>query len=258
MVFSNWSLNEGVDQAALFEEEEEDQYEVEDENARISYVFSYESNHNTNSLKDSELVISVGNAASSFIKTYVDLPQYDIIAQYLPSTKDTGKSSKHQTCQLLKRESTVLCLLQYHVEDKDFASWVENLIKEINPTNVSVISSSPRSNFIGLNRELDSDADFLRCLKSLKCSLSTRVKPLEEGNMVRNLPAAVMRYCSAFKRSCILYIAYMESHFVDVFTLKTIAPVLQDISLFQVKDNILQEKLRNFEGCGVADNNVYI
>ena len=46
MVFPNWSVNECVDQAALFEEEEEDQYEEEDVNNRISYTIEYEEGYN--------------------------------------------------------------------------------------------------------------------------------------------------------------------------------------------------------------------
>lgn len=41
MVFGMWTVSEGLDQVAQYEEEDEDQYESEDPNKRIRYQLNY-------------------------------------------------------------------------------------------------------------------------------------------------------------------------------------------------------------------------
>merc|ERR1711973_974252 len=85
---------------------------------------------------------------------------------------------------------------------------------------------------------------------------------LEHGTVVSGLAAAVMSYCEVVGVAATLFISFTESHFVDVFTLKNFQvvlgePVLKDC-LPLVARSVVAQKLKGFEGLGVADNNLYI
>ena len=84
---------------------------------------------------------------------------------------------------------------------------------------------------------------------------------LEHGTVISDLPAALMSYCQMFDIPALTYTSFTESHFVDVFTLKTLETVLADPmlkNLPRLGKTVLAGKLRDFEGVGVADNNLYI
>jgi len=71
-------------------------------------------------------VICIGGAANSFFEVYVDLSSYTHLASISPSNlKDETnlKSKSKHFCHIYKSDSTITCLLKYHVEPKDAMSW---------------------------------------------------------------------------------------------------------------------------------------
>ncbi|XP_066935054.1 proteasome assembly chaperone 1-like [Clytia hemisphaerica] len=265
MVLGNWTLTEAVDQTAFFEEEEENQYECEDEETRTQYQFHFMDNHDTKSFEADELIICIGSG-NAFIETYTNMGDSQHIASYLQSKSDSdsshNKSSKKNSCHVYKSLKTLICSLKYHIEPKDLHNWTSTLLQNINVNNIKVLCQSPKY-LLRNQRESDhgdgNDIDVLRCLSChAERSSSLKVKVLENQNIVKDLPAAMFNYCSAYEKSCTLYIAYTESHFVDVFTLKCFEPLLKEVTLSnQVSDSVLATRLKNFEGYGVS-NNVYI
>lgn len=259
MAFANWTLSEAVDHTAFFEEEEDDQYEEEELETRTTFDVVLEQDQKSDCLECKELVLCIGNAANAFVDIFIDLENYQKIAS-INTSKNESKTPKNKklSCHIYKSSTTLVIQLKYHIEPKDFFKFTTALLNSVKCKQVHVLCSLPK--YFLHSRDSDhGDTDVLRCLRSKDFvaneKTSTKIPTLEEGNIIKDIPASVFNHCNAYNTPCSLYMAYTESHFVDGFTLKCFQSLLQEVEIpKQVPDAVLVKRLRNFEGCGAADN----
>jgi len=258
--FGMWDVGNSFYEAVDLEDEEEDQYEEESLEKRTVFNVNCD---DPESLFGDVLVISTGTAATTFIEMYIDLPPNHIGEMVELNTEENtqSKNVKNQSSLLYKVDRKIICQCKQLVKPEDSHNWIKKLISLTKPQQVIVLSSQSKSSFQGNLQLKNSGTDILRHLKSswydekLSCNL------LECGNIVSSLPAAVLAYCQMFNLPAALYVNFTESHFVDVFSLKAYQQVLNDKflkDLPQVSKSIVSQRLKNFDGVGVADNNLYI
>jgi len=258
--FGMWQVGDAFYEAVDLEDEEEDQYEEESADKRNDFIM--ECTDFSNLIGDL-LVIAIGTASTTFIETFIDLPK-EAVGELICSNVDGEvkcKKLQQQTSLLYKLDKKIICQCKSFVKPEDNHNWVKQLISYVQPKNVVVLSSQTKTSFQGDLGAKNSDSDVLRHLKT--SSLSTGVSPLllEHGTVISGLPAAIMSYCEIFDVHAVLYVSFTESHFVDVFSLKTYEQVLNDEllkELPQVSKSVVSQKLKYFDGVGVADNNLYI
>lgn len=258
--FGMWDVGNSFYEAVDLEDEEDDQYEEESVEKRTQFKIECA---DPESLIGDVLVIAIGTAATTFLDIFIDLPTENI--GNVVHLNQEGNSQSHkqpnQSCMLYKMDKKIICQCKSYVNAEDTHQLVKQIIHHIKPKYVSILSSQPKSSFQGDMHIKNSGSDVLRHLKTSHFDRNVSCPMLEHGNLVSDLPAAVLSYCQIFNLPAVLYVNFAESHFVDVFSVKTYQQVLNDYildGLPKVSQSKVTQKLKNFDGVGVADNNLYI
>jgi len=267
--FGMWQAGEEFYQAVDLEDEQDDQYEEEDEQQQQKYHIIPLVSENVD-LRADTLVLAVGLAATAFVDMFVDVPTQAVAEVNDNNTaterSETKSTTKKQTCLLYRiNNGTILCQCTSTVPPEHTHAWVKLLVNEVSPKNIIVLASQTKTSFHGDVDAKHSDADVMRCLRtstSTATATTSSITGLEHGTVVSGLAAAVVSYCEVVGVAATLFMSFTESHFVDVFTLKNFQvvlrePVLKDC-LPLVAKSVVTQKLKGFEGLGVADNNLYI
>jgi len=271
--FGMWQTSDEFYQAVDLEDEQDDQYEEEDEQQEQKYHIISLITEQADLHADT-LVLAVGLAATAFVDMFVDIPA-QAVAEVNDNNTTTAtersesrstSSTKKQRCLLYRiNNGTILCQCTSTVPPEHTHAWVKLLVNEVSPKNIIVLASQTKTSFHGDVDAKHSDADVMRCLRTTTptpTTTTTSIAKLEHGTVVSGLAAAVVSYCEVMGVDATLYMSFTESHFVDVFTLKNFQvvlgePVLKDC-LPLVPKTVVTQKLKGFEGLGVADNNLYI
>lgn len=256
--FGLWDVGETSNQAVDFEQEEEEQYEVEDVTKKCQFTVMHEE---CNMLHGKVMVVAIGKAANAFLEIYYNLPSKHVAEVIVKCDDDAKKSKNKDPCLLYHLGENLLCLMKTYIKAEDCSSWVETVLSAVKVEKLVILCSSAKSFYQGDEEARFSDHDILRHMKSSTLKCNTSVSSLEEGNLVKDIPAALFSYCEAFNLPAIMYINYTESHFIDVFSVKAYKPVLGDALVKTIppaSDSTILERLKRFEGIGVADNNLYM
>lgn len=267
--FGMWQAGEEFYQAVDLEDEQDDQYEEEDEQQEQKYHIIPLVSENVD-LRADTLVLAVGLAATAFVDMFVDVPTQAVAEVNDNNTaterSETKSTTKKQTCLLYRINNvTILCQCTSTVPPEHTHAWVKLLVNEVSPKNIIVLASQTKTSFHGDVDAKHSDADVMRCLRtstSTATATTSSITGLEHGTVVSGLAAAVVSYCEVVGVAATMFMSFTESHFVDVFTLKNFQvvlrePVLKDC-LPLVAKSVVTQKLKGFEGLGVADNTLYI
>jgi len=257
--FGMWQVGDAFYQAVDLEDEEDDQYEEECDEKRNKFQLKFSG---IEQVCADLLVVSIGTAANMFVETFVDLPPKAVGEIINPVDEETkGKKATKQISLLYEIDSTIVCQCKAYIPAEDTHNWVKTLIFHVQPKTVVVLTSQTKTSYHGDRLAKNSDADILRHMKTSTLTGGAVVPCLEHGTVISDLPAALVSYCEVMSLPAKLYVSFTESHFVDVFTLKTLEKVLGDDllnKLPQFTKAHLNGRLKDFEGVGVADNNLYI
>jgi len=256
--FGMWHVGDSFYQAVDLEDEEDDQYQEEDEEKIAVYETSP-----PGVLSGDVLVVCVGTPANMLVETFLQLPSQHHAEIICTTTKQHDKKSNNkETCLLYQMDQIIICQCKTQVPPEDAHKWVEYILSAVQVKSVMVLSSQTKTSYHGDVEAKNSDEDVVRHVGSSWMTENTTIVPrLEHGTVISDIPAAIMSYCEMFAVPAVLYVTFTESHFVDVFTLKTLQVVLGDPllrALPQLPKSVLAARLRDFEGVGVADNNLYI
>jgi len=259
--FGMWHVGDTFYQAVDLEDEEDDQYEEEEED-EASNMFEVICEGDGGVVSGDVLVVCVGVPANMFVETFTDIPN-QCVAQVVNRKKQQQQQQQQDNYLLYQMGKAIVCVSKTSVEAENALKWIECVLSQVQVKSVVVLSSQTKTSFHGDVDAKNSDADVLRHLRTSSVDARKNwVAPLlEHGTILSDLPAAIISYCEMSCIPAVLYVNFTESHFIDVFTLKTLQVVLKDpllVTLPQPSKSVLTSRLRNFEGVGVADNNLYI
>jgi len=260
--FGSFDVTDTLDQVIEFEEEEELQYEEEEEDPQNQYVVRFRNAAKSEELcKCKCLIIAVGHAANLFLTTYIQLTDDDVIGDVAKLSDEPFRLDKQEKrkgdCYLYKIGESIICMSNSVVRAEQTFRWAEKVLSRISSEYVAVLCNLPISDYLRSGERFgEEENDILRSMKNSHYSNDTHVTELEEGNMIKYLPAAILTHCEVKRVPAILYVSFLVSHYIDVFSLKSFLPLLQDDvmkGLKKVPQMEVSKKLRDFEGIGLPD-----
>lgn len=173
-------------------------------------------------------VLASGKILSDFCAGYLITPSSRVMERYsvVPTHKDNFSKEKVISTLYLLSKNTLLCVCEnlphvyfaHKLFDK-FKPWIQTT------NHLVVLTSDSMSNF----KPTGAMYPFLRSLRTNACTLSVQVQNLELPNTILGLPATVISWCQANKKSALMYVIYAESSILDSFTAQ---PLLQLIKSF--------------------------
>lgn len=168
-------------------------------------------------------VIASGKVLSDFSSGYLITPSSRVIESYIivPTQEDSISKEKVVATLYLLSKNTLLCVCE-NLPHVYFAHKLFHKLKPwIQTTNhLVVLTSDSMSNF----KPSGAMYPFLRSLKTNACSLSAQAQNLELPNTILGLPATIISWCQANKKSALMYVMYAESSILDSFIAQ---PLLQ-------------------------------
>lgn len=256
--FGLWDVGESFNHTIDMEEEEQEQYQISDEK-KIKYELVNLNNLNETNVNGRTMVISCDSGSTAFMEVYFN-PSFMAVAK--GSFISTPRNSSQPTCYLYQLADFLFCQCHFHIQPEDCYALVTQLISAFELDNIILLATEPKSKFHGVSELEEYNCDVMRLLRTSACNAGSSKTPyLEEGNVIGDFPAAVLSYCEMYGISATLYINYIESQYVDGFTLKTFANVFQDdlMKLMpKVDDETIFERLKNVQRINVDDKNLYI
>jgi len=257
-----WGQGGGQVLAGQYEEEEDEQ-DVQDDDSNVEYhMVSTRDQHDVieSDLTCEVFVLAIGEAASSFIQTFVELSP--AVAEIVDQKSDGKSVARKKKCYFHKSRDIIIGQCKSFVDSRDCKSWTQALFTKLKARTVLILSNSTKTQLTSYTTVDLGDSDVLRSLQTSSYTNDINVPLLEEGVLLKDLTAAVFSYCEEKEIPATVYINFMESHFIDVFTLKTYKALFNNPNLkdkvSMVDLTVLKKRLKNFEGIAVADNNLYI
>ncbi|KFQ27813.1 Proteasome assembly chaperone 1, partial [Mesitornis unicolor] len=125
---------------------------------------------------------------------------------------------------------------------------------------VTILSTCPVADYKTQESTLTLPSPFLKALKTKEFKEPVCCPLLEQPNIVRDLPAAVLSYCQVWQIPAVLYQCYTDGIKLDTVTIEAFKPLLSSKILKSlVKDvsestKILKKLLKTNE----THNNIYI
>ncbi|ETE67871.1 Proteasome assembly chaperone 1 [Ophiophagus hannah] len=115
----------------------------------------------------------------------------------------------------------------YVAEDQQF-QWLEKVfgcLQQID-MQVLVLSACPVTDYKTTESTLTLPSPFLKALKTREFKDKVYCSLLEQPNIIRDLPAAVLSYCQVWQIPAIFYQCYTDILQLDLVTIETFKPVL--------------------------------
>ncbi|XP_072019152.1 proteasome assembly chaperone 1-like [Amphiura filiformis] len=214
-------------------------------------------------LKCSNLIVTVGAAAAGFVEAYILQNEAakigDITAGKIDSEGSTARHQAHSNREsalfrLRTHPGVIVCQCKQEILAEQVFQWTEKIFSQLDTTSIEVLvlDSCPVQSYKAAVSISEIQTPFLRCLRSSPAhsqSQPSRVPFLESPNTVKGLSAAVLTHCQVSNLPASLYVAFLESMFIDLDSFKVFTPLLQSTVLSNITkanktaDNILKKIL---------------
>ncbi|NXU38905.1 PSMG1 protein, partial [Drymodes brunneopygia] len=125
---------------------------------------------------------------------------------------------------------------------------------------VTILSTCPVADYKTQESTLTLASPFLKALKTKEFQEQVCCPLLEQPNIVRDLPAAVLSYCQVWQIPAVLYQCYTDVIKLDTVTIEAFKPLLSSKVLKSLaKDASESTKvLKKFLTASETHNNIYI
>ncbi|XP_063145435.1 proteasome assembly chaperone 1 [Candoia aspera] len=186
----------------------------------------------------SKFILGVGGNAVAFLSSFIlNSGSWELVGSALlwnewgRTSKITNLLPKGSYCWFYRSvsDSTVLlCQCNCYVAEDQQFQWLEKVFGCLQKTDLQVLilSTCPVTDYKTTESTLTLPSPFLKALKTREFKDKVYCSLLEQPNIVRDLPAAVLSYCQVWQIPAIFYQCYTDTLKLDLVTIETFKPVL--------------------------------
>uniref|UniRef100_A0A674GFS5 Proteasome assembly chaperone 1 n=1 Tax=Taeniopygia guttata TaxID=59729 RepID=A0A674GFS5_TAEGU len=164
--------------------------------------------------------------------------------------------------RLISDPTVVLCQCSCYVAEDQQFQWLEKVFGSMQKKDlqVTILSTCPVADYKTQESTLTLVSPFLKALKTKEFQEQVCCPLLEQPNIVRDLPAAVLSYCQVWQIPAVLYQCYTDVIKLDTVTIEAFKPLLSSQLLKSLaKDASESTKiLKKFLTTSETHNNIYI
>ncbi|KAK9410071.1 proteasome assembly chaperone 1-like [Crotalus adamanteus] len=198
----------------------------------------------------SKFILGVGGNAVAFLSSFIlNSGSWELVGsaqlwnEWCRTSKVTNLLPKDSYCCFYRSVSDptiLLCQCNCHVAEDQQFQWVEKIFEWLQKIDlqVLVLSACPVTDYKTTESTLTLPSPFLKALKTREFKDKVYCSLLEQPNIVRDLPAAVLSYCQVWQIPAIFYQCYTDILQLDLVTIETFKPVLSSKILKSLVEDI--------------------
>ncbi|KAK2522022.1 proteasome assembly chaperone 1 [Columba livia] len=220
----------------------------------------------------SKFIVAIGHNAAAFLSSFIlDSVCWEVVGvvklwnEWCRTSNTTNVLPTDSFClfyRLISDPTVLLCQCSCYVAEDQQFQWLEKVFgcMQKEGLQVTILSTCPVADYKTQESTLTLPAPFLKALKTKEFKEQICCPLLEQPNIVRDLPAAVLSYCQVWQIPAVLYQCYTDGIKLDTVTIEAFKPLLScEILNSLVKDvsestKILKKLLTTNE----IHNNIYI
>ncbi|XP_054828768.1 proteasome assembly chaperone 1 [Eublepharis macularius] len=203
----------------------------------------------------SKFILGVGQNAAAFLSSFVlNSGDWEVVGsiklwnEWSRTSNTTSVLPTDSFClfyRLIPDPTVLLCQCTCFVAEDQQFQWLEKVFGCMQKTDlqVAVLSTSSITDYKTLESTLTISSPFLKVLKTKEFKDNICCSLLEQPNIVRDLPAAVLSYCQVWQIPAVLYQCYTDIIKLDMVTIETFKPVLSS----KILKSLVKDISRNRE-----------
>ncbi|XP_025023298.1 proteasome assembly chaperone 1 isoform X1 [Python bivittatus] len=198
----------------------------------------------------SKFILGVGSNAVAFLSSFIlNSGSWELVGsaqlwnEWGRTSKVTNLLPKDSYCWFYRSVSdptVLLCQCNCYVAEDQQFQWLEKVFGCLQKTDLQilVLSTCPVTDYKTTESTLTLPSPFLKALKTREFKDKVYCSLLEQPNIVRDLPAAVLSYCQVWQIPAIFYQCYTDILKLDLVTIETFKPVLSSKILRSLVEDI--------------------
>ncbi|XP_060119151.1 proteasome assembly chaperone 1 [Heteronotia binoei] len=218
----------------------------------------------------SKFILGVGHNASAFLSSFVlNSGDWEVVGsvklwnEWCRTSNTTNVLPTDSFClfyQSISDPTVLLCQCTCFVAEDQQFQWLEKVFGSMQKTDlqVAVFSTYSITDYKTPESTLMLSSPFLKALKTKQFKEKVGCSLLEQPNIVRDLPAAVLSYCQVWQIPAVLYQCYTDVIKLDIITIEAFKPVLSSKILLSLVKNTSRSRETLAKLMTVTEiNNIY-
>ncbi|KAM6098141.1 proteasome assembly chaperone 1 isoform 1-T1 [Theristicus caerulescens] len=164
--------------------------------------------------------------------------------------------------RLISDPTVLLCQCSCYVAEDQQFQWLEKVFGCMRKESlqVTILSTCPVADYKTQESTLTLPSPFLKALKTKEFKEQVCCPLLEQPNIVRDLPAAVLSYCQVWQIPAVLYECYTDVIKLDTVTIEAFKPLLSSKILKSLVKDVSESTkiLKKLLTTNETHNNIYI
>ncbi|XP_061466165.1 proteasome assembly chaperone 1 isoform X2 [Rhineura floridana] len=186
----------------------------------------------------SKFLLGIGHNAVAFLSSFVlNSGCWEVVGsiklwnEWCRTSNTTNVLPTDSFClfyRLISDPTVLLCQCNCYVAEDQQFQWLEKVFgcMQKKDLQVLVLSTCSVTDYKTTESTLTLPSPFLKALKTNKFKDKVCCSLLEQPNIVRDLPAAVLSYCQVWQISAVFYQCYTDTIKLDLVTIEAFKPVL--------------------------------
>nr|XP_027304902.2 proteasome assembly chaperone 1 [Anas platyrhynchos] len=223
-------------------------------------------------LRCSRFVVAVGHNAAAFLSSFIlDSVCWEVVGavklwnEWCRTSNTTNVLPTDSFClfyRLISDPTVLLCQCSCYVAEDQQFQWLEKVFGHIQKEGlqVTILSTCPVADYKTQESTLTLPSPFLKALKTKEFKEQVCCPLLEQPNIVRDLPAAVLSYCQVWQIPAVLYQCYTDVIKLDTVTIEAFKPLLSSETLKNLVKDVSEstKSLKKLLTTNETHNNIYI
>jgi len=228
----------GCSRAVSDDEDDEFSTVVEDQTLKRK-IYWIKDKESTEKISVDELILADGANSSAFIYTYLishlkdssievlgvnaTLPLYNVFKQNYEDNKMNFESLESSLrsnyiywIKNLNGKSLIVCQLFDQLKPNEIYDWINQLAERVTFPSAMIFSSQNKSHYLGTENK----STFVRYLSSNNEEVDMKLVRLEAPNLISDLPAGLIHYCTSTKIQFSSFVCYSPCLTADLQSVK--------------------------------------
>ncbi|NXC74847.1 PSMG1 protein, partial [Anhinga anhinga] len=220
----------------------------------------------------SKFVVAVGHNAAAFLSSFIlDSVCWEVVGvvklwnEWCRTSNTTNVLPTDSFClfyRLISDPTVLLCQCSCYVAEDQQFQWLEKVFgcMQKEGLQVTILSTCPVADYKTQESTLTLPSPFLRALKTKEFKEQVCCPLLEQPNIVRDLPAAVLSYCQVWQIPAVLYQCYTDVIKLDTVTIEAFKPLLSSKTLKSLVKDVSESTkiLKKLLTTNETHSNIYI
>ncbi|KAM6285925.1 proteasome assembly chaperone 1 [Spheniscus humboldti] len=243
----------------------------------IDVLWTLKSGASTESSADepfvcSKFIVAIGHNAAAFLSSFIlDSVCWEVVGvaklwnEWCRTSNTTNVLPTDSFClfyRLISDPTVLLCQCSCYVAEDQQFQWLEKVFGCMRKEDlqVTILSTCPVADYKTQESTLTLPSPFLKALKTKEFKEEVRCPLLEQPNIVRDLPAAVLSYCQVWQIPAVLYQCYTDVIKLDTVTIEAFKPLLSSKILKSLVKDVSESTkiLKKLLTTNETHNNIYI